>query len=179
MAATAAAAARAGVPALRTWYRPDGDAGAVQTLHRMAYLVRRGSVHPAIVEQARAIILPASRYDRPAQARLIRDWIDDHTKWIPDPHREEWLYPASRFLARIQADGLAGGDCDDVAVLAGSLARAVGFPVRLVAVGFQPRRNLVHVFSQANTGGSWYSFDTTRPARGRLKMFSRATCMEV
>lgn len=167
------------VPAVSFWTRPAGDIGARQTLNRMAELVRRGSVHPAIVETARAIILPASRYDRESQARLLVQWVASHTKWMPDPDGEEWLYPASRFLERIQAAGLAGGDCDDVAVLSGALARAVGFPVRLVAVAFRPARRLAHVFAQANTGARWVSFDTTRPARGNVGDFSRALAMEV
>lgn len=146
--------------------RAPGDAGAIGTLKRMAELARRSSIHPSVVSMARAIIQPAGRNQVGEQIELIRQWVQDHTKWLPDPLGAEYLIPPELLLPKIAATGQAQGDCDDVALLAAALLRAVGIPAGFRAVAFTPARNLSHVFALGWNGRNWCELDTTRPYDG-------------
>jgi transglutaminase-like putative cysteine protease len=54
-----------------------------------------------------------------------------------------------------------------VAVLAGALAKSIGFPVRLMAVALDGRPVFGHVWAEArNRQGQWVDFDVTRSAQG-------------
>lgn len=130
----------------------------------MATVIRRSTVHPRVVGQARAIVGAASRHDKAGQLQLIRDWVADNTKWVPDPIGGEYLVTPEVMLTRVGKGGPAIGDCDDVAMLYGALARAVGLPVKLTAVAFAPRRDFRHVYASGWDGQGWHPADTTKPA---------------
>lgn len=158
--------------------RPAGDRGACDTLGKMATIVKASALNPAVVSQARGIILPASRTDRPGQIRLLRLWVADHTKWVPDPLGAEYLVSPEAMLGRVRAAGLAPGDCDDVAMLFASLARAVGIRTRLTAIAFHPNPAFRHVYGEAWDGSTWVPADTTRPAMSTA-IPTRALSLEV
>lgn len=152
-------------PRLARRVRSGGDRGVSQTLQRMRQLTHRAAVQPAVVLLARRIILPAGRRDRAGQIRLVREWLSDHTKWMPDPERTEYLVPPAVLLGELQRGApRAGGDCDDVAMLGAALGKAVGIPARFTAVAFEPMGAYRHVFAELWDGQTWRELDTTRPS---------------
>ena len=52
------------------------------------------------------------------------------------------------------------GDCDDQAVLLGSLMQSIGIPVRFVAVGFHDRGPFSHVYLECKLGAYWQPCET-------------------
>lgn len=80
------------------------------------------SDHPEIIKAAKAIV--RDEKDPVKAARLINDWVFQHLKKVPTPSVPD----AYTILQTKQ------GDCNEHAVLAASLARAVGLPAR-IAVG--------------------------------------------
>lgn len=166
---------RAGVRRSR---RAGGDYGVVQTLRKMGEHIRAASVAPPIVELARQIIMPAGRRQVTEKIGLIRAWVDGHTRWVPDPLEAEYLVPPLELLGRMRTAGVAVGDCDDIAMLAAALLRAVGIRARLRAVAFVPFTQFRHVYAEGWDGSSWRELDTSRPARG-ARLHSRALTMGV
>lgn len=144
----------------------------------MADYARAASVAPAVVSLAREIVLPAGRRELGEKVQLVRRWLDSHLRWIPDPLGAEYLVPPLALLARIESQGMAGGDCDDMAMLGAALVRAVGIPARLRAVAFVPSGRFVHVYAEGWNGAAWQDLDISRPARG-ARTVSRALSLGV
>jgi transglutaminase-like putative cysteine protease len=69
----------------------------------------------------------------------------------------ELLHSARRMLE------LRAGDCDDMTILLSTMLKAVGHPVRLVLVGFNPKRKKLfsHIYLEAFCRGSWIPLDPT------------------
>lgn len=80
----------------------------------------------------------------------------------------ETLKAPERILDEIEAFGGFTGDCDDVSIWTATLATAMGYPVRFVAIRTDPRsEDFSHVFTDVNfstpTGNAWVRFDATVP----------------
>jgi transglutaminase-like putative cysteine protease len=58
---------------------------------------------------------------------------------------------------------LRAGDCDDMTILLAAMLKAIGHPVRLVLVGFNPKRKAVftHIYLEAFYKGHWIPLDAT------------------
>jgi transglutaminase-like putative cysteine protease len=69
----------------------------------------------------------------------------------------ELLHSARRMLE------LRAGDCDDMTILLAAMLKAIGHPVRLVLVGFNPNRKTVftHIYLEAFCKGWWLPLDPT------------------
>lgn len=97
---------------------------------------------------------PASQIGR--LHSFVRDSIANEEdppglEWVQDPAVTLWQSPA--------------GDCDDKAVLLASLLRGMGFQVRLVLIGTNPRkpRQLSHVYVEVLHAGRWVPLDGKVP----------------
>lgn len=160
---------------------PTGDAGTAATLNVMRRLAIEGSAHPAVRERATGIVLGVGGNQRSLQARLIRQWVEDHTVFLRDPTHVEALHTAEAMLRQIDSRGVAQVDCDDVAVLTAALGGAIGLKARFVVVGFQsPNAPFAHVWTELRGSQSWVPVDPTRPVQGLSGVpISRAAQMEV
>lgn len=133
----------------------SGPSGTRQTLHVMAELTNAAQLEP-ITRHTALQILGLNR--TPAEfAESVRHWVRRHMTLVDEPvemiSRPEWML-AHRGRRRLV------GDCDDAAVLAGTLILALGIPVRYVAVG-APGEPYSHVFPEAHVNGRWESYDPT------------------
>ena len=147
---------------------PNGDVGTSETLARMTALVRTASLHPLVRRQAVEIVQDAAGIDDRLKARLIRDWVDSRTIFMPDPYGAELLHSPDAVVAHILTDGIAHVDCDDVAMLSAALGRSVGLRARFVAVGFSPDGPFRHVWAELGSprASFWLPVDPTRPMQG-------------
>src|SRR3954469_18866448 len=91
-----------------------GDGGTYATLAKMKSLARNGAAHPLVRATAAAIVRDSSA-DGVLQAKLIRDWVDDHVIFLRDLSTAEALYHPVDLLREIQQKGFAQCDCEDVA----------------------------------------------------------------
>jgi hypothetical protein len=136
------------------------------------------------VPELRDIAVDLSPADAPPLNTLynIRSWVRDHFEFVRDTTHAELLQDVPRLLKRLRATGVARGDCDDAAVLAGALACSVGYHVCVVTVAildsgvtkaYTPDRiPFGHVWSSGSPPMTctdragrqvWIEFDVTRP----------------
>lgn len=106
------------------------------------------SNHPKIIETARQIV--GSEKDPIKAAQLITTWVHDNLKKVPTPAVPD----AHTVLLRRQ------GDCNEHAVLATALARAVGLPAQ-IAVGLVHSGDgfYYHAWVTYWAGKTWFSGD--------------------
>lgn len=145
-----------------------GDTGAIQTLSKMRAVVNAGLRDPLVIETARQIVEDsgASGRDELGKVYAIRDWMENHLSFIPDPLGVELLSTPRYLIERIQKTGMVSGDCDDTAILAAALGKAVGLRAKFRALGFRkPGAPFRHVVTYLLAAGQWANLDTTRNPR--------------
>lgn len=158
----------------------SGDAGSRQTVQKMRSLVNASLTDPRVVEAARAAVVLCPTRDLDCRAMQIRSWMADHFVFINDPTGVELLSTPVYMLATIQQRGFAQGDCDDAAILAAALGKAVGLRARFVLAGFEgPRGPFRHVFAALKGRQVWYGMDVTKPQRPGLPQVNRTQEVEV
>lgn len=142
---------------------PGGRLGTMVTMSAMIRLADRASGLPAVRQQAVDIVSGVEPRDYAGQAAAISNWIGEHVVFLRDPTGQELLQAPELLLQRIQSRGVAYGDCDDVAMLAAALGRAVGLKTAYVVLAFQSTtRPFSHVYARLDR----LDVDPTRPAQG-------------
>lgn len=156
----------------------EGDAGVRQTVARMADLIRAGVATPAARRVATQIVANVVPTDYLAQIYAIRAYLTEHIQFLRDPSGVELLHTPDLLLSMIAENGAAYVDCDDAAILGGTLAGAIGMRVALVTVAFldtkQPNRyaDMSHIWASVSPPSGmyddagnqlWIELDATRP----------------
>lgn len=150
------------VPVRRFWI-PPGDAGTFTTLAAMRDAVNRGLTQPIVLGVVQRIARTIEARDPVQVWRAIRSWLLARFQFVPDPLDVETLRTPVEQLRQIAATGVMGGDCDDAAILAATLAKAFGLRVRFVVLGFfSPRDPYRHVYAEVRSPDGWLDFDITR-----------------
>lgn len=145
-----------------------GEAGVWRTIGVMRNAIRRQAADPTVRETAHAIVLGCGPTDSDCRARRIVEWVRRRLAYVPDPIGVEAVALATSHLRRIAQNGVSQGDCDDATVLLGTLARAVGLPVRITVASFRTNRRLHHVWPDLMTGAGWQEADVFRSERFNL-----------
>ena len=109
---------------------------------------------------ARSIVGVVS--DPMTRARFLRSWLVQHTQFAPDPDEVELVRTPVEQLRRIAVNGIARGDCDDVAVVGAALAQAAGLSPRFVVLGFGPGPDVPYTHVYTDVLGGAVEFDITR-----------------
>ena len=89
------------------------------------------------------------------QAAAVQDWVRANIRYNMDVYDVETLQTPVYTLQRMQ------GDCDDHALLVGTLLLAAGHPVRYTAIASQAPGAYDHVFAETLVGRQWMSVETT------------------
>lgn len=145
----------------------------------MGRLIVDGSATPAV--RAVAVDLSPTSDQPLAPLYNLRAWLETHFEFVRDPATTELLHDLPNLMQQIADTGVARGDCDDAAILAGALAASVGYHVALVTVAILDRTErkvysadvpFSHVwasgsppspYEDANGRQVWIEFDVTRP----------------
>jgi transglutaminase-like putative cysteine protease len=146
----------------------EGDHGIIQTVGYMQQLIEDGRHLPAVRALAHDVAGGSpSWYDAAAQ---LREWVAQHWRFVDDPETAtlaEVLYGPEPQLTIIERLGYMPADCDDAAILLGSLARSIGMRARIVCVGFlTPTAPYTHTWIEVRPPlgtGAWLEGDVTRP----------------
>jgi transglutaminase-like putative cysteine protease len=88
------------------------------------------------------------------EAEAVQNWVRDNVRYTQDIYDVETVKTP---LVLIQS---RFGDCDDMALLAGTLLQTIGHPVRYVAVG-EDGVNFEHVYVETKIGTRWVGVETT------------------
>lgn len=144
-----------------------GAPQAKQTLKLMCRVVQEEFRLPLIVEVGVNIAASVREKDDAAKARALLRWLRAHTRYVDDPIDQQMLKTPAYMLDLIRRDGVTGGDCVDVAMLAAALAASIGMEPRFIAEGYAPpddpmHADLTHVYTVVQVGGVWVNFDTQR-----------------
>lgn len=94
-------------------------------------------------------------------ARAVRNFITSHVVIVDE--FEELLQGPDMLLQRIEQQGRAYGDCDDVAMLGAALLASMGALVRFRAIEQNPDGSFGHVYVEYSfpKDTEWYYFDCT------------------
>lgn len=161
---------------------PSSDFGTYFTLAQMRAMVTREFLLPLVRLTATNIVSGIGGQDGIEQAHTIRSFIEQHTEFLRDPDTVEMLHGPAWQLRQINQRGIVQVDCDDVAMLAAALGKAVGLRARFVVVGFGTRTAPYrHVWAELSPRMplSWIEMDVTRSAQGLPEYISRVFTMDV
>lgn len=146
---------------------PSSDLGTYLTLAQMRAMVYREFMLPIVRLTATHIVAGIGGKDGVEQAHLIREFLETHTEFLRDPDGVEMLHGPKWQLEQIRQRGIVQVDCDDVAMLAAALGKAVGLRARFITVGFgNPKAPYRHVWTELGPRGVWVEMDVTRPVQG-------------
>lgn len=146
------------------------DLEAIQnTVMEMRRIIDISSKNPYVREWARTILQDVLVNQKMNEAHAIHNFVRDNVRYTRDPYGWEYIQTPPILLAGI-ADWMQKktprpiGDCDDMTTLSLSLMKAVGFPVIIKTVGYQPN-TYSHVYGLVMINNQWYPTDTVRPDR--------------
>jgi hypothetical protein len=138
---------------------PCGEAGTDATVRVMRSMIEEGKRDQAVRQLAETILISydVPRYQYVTELAALHDWVRRNVRYTKDPHEVEYIQTPRRLLQSRM------GDCDDMAVLLGSLAEVVGHPVGIKVVSRDANRNFHHVYPVAEIDGHEYGLDASVP----------------
>ena len=147
---------------------PAGPLGLGVTLAQMAAVSRQGSYDPHVRTTVVSIVQGVDGRDGTTQARLIRNWLEDHTSFLRDPTTVEGVHTPRVMIDTIRSQGAAFVDCDDIAVLSAAMGMSIGLRARFVLLAFDaPNAPFRHVYTELldPVHRVWIEQDITRPSQ--------------
>lgn len=165
-----------GAMRLRSYAIPPGDFGTTWTLAHMRGLVNASLTDPDIRGAAARIVRAIDPHRRREQAYALRRWLEDHIRFLRDPAGLELLHEPRVMLQSIYRSGHTAVDCDDAAILAAALGKAIGFPARFVVAGFGggDRVPFTHVWTELGVNPTtWIEMDVTRESQELTALITR------
>jgi transglutaminase-like putative cysteine protease len=147
------------VPKVYLGQIPRGYAGTRRTVGYIISLIKGGAKDFCVRQTAIDILIqnavPPKDYF--AEIKTLFEWVRSNIRYTRDIHRVELLHSARRMLE------LRAGDCDDMTILLSAMLKAVGHPVRIVLVGFNPKKQMLftHIYLEAFCKGWWIPLDPT------------------
>lgn len=135
---------------------PDGAGGIRATLDMMVLFTRQYRSDITLRTLAETIIGGIPGKDYIGEIQSVQDWVRDNIRYTKDIYDTETLKTPLYLIQH------PFGDCDDMALLAGTLLNALGHKVRYVAVGTDAPGEFNHVFPETViNNGRWISVETT------------------
>jgi len=140
---------------------PQGYPGTLKTVENIKRLIREGAKDFYVRQQAIDILMQRGvrAKDYLGEIKALFEWVQQNVRYTKDPFRVEVLHSARKLLE------LRAGDCDDMAIVLGSVLEAIGHPVRLVITGPSPTRPelYTHIYLEVFCRGRWIPLDATMP----------------
>jgi transglutaminase superfamily protein len=139
----------------------NGEQGTAQTVALMRKLVDEALNDAQFVRQAIEIVRGVAAFDELGELNALYRWVKRNIRYTKDPVTKEKLYPPQELL-KVRA-----GDCDDISMLLGALAIAIGYPARLITISAsaQHPEEFSHVYVEAEApagSGQWVPLDAAR-----------------
>lgn len=122
----------------------------------MRGFVDQYKISPIIRELALSLTRHLPQKDFGGEINSLFSYVQNSIRYVRDINGVETVQTPVKTLEYGQ------GDCDDKAVLLGTMLESLGHPVRFYAVGFQ-KGNISHVLLECNLNGQWIALETTEP----------------
>ena len=116
---------------------PYGSNRLAATLEAGDQIVKTWGTSQLMRKMAADIVQQFRASSDKEEARAIQIWVHNRVKYRRDPADAEMIQDPLKTLER-------GGDCDDQAILAASLLRAIGHDARIATVQWMGRRDPSH-----------------------------------
>lgn len=135
-----------------------------RTGQRMRDIIRASGANPLVRRWAERIVASVPDRDHDAELQAIYAWVQNHTRYTPDPLGTEFIQTPPIILQQIEAGMTPSLDCDDMTVLSLSLLRSIGYPTALRITGYRPDHRFSHVYGLARhpKTGVWTPVDCVR-----------------
>ncbi len=139
----------------------SGDIGSYRTISIMKRLVNESLSNPLVVARAKDIVQFAGPKNQIEQANEIRNYLLDHTQFMRDPRGVELIHTPEKQIRTIDQRYYIQIDCDDFAVLAAALGKAVGIRAKFVILKFMSKSApFAHVYTILDVGKKkWFPID--------------------
>jgi hypothetical protein len=138
---------------------PKGYLGTKKTLENIQKLILRGAKDFFVRQKAIDILLEnqIKPKDYSGEINALFQWVQQNIRYTKDIYRVELLHTPRRMLE------LRAGDCDDMAILLGSMLESIGHPIRLVIMGPDSSKPkfFSHIYLEVNLRGRWIPLDAT------------------
>jgi transglutaminase-like putative cysteine protease len=132
-------------------------------------IVREGADSARVQVVARQLARAGAGLDPVRRVAAIRHHLGAAFEYVRDPDGVEELSHPDRLAAAVQSHGTFRGDCDDLAIFAAAVGRALHYPARFIALATgQHGLKLDHVLTEWRVGDTWVSMDTIIPNARRL-----------
>lgn len=127
-----------------------------RTIVNMRRLVNKYRRHPLIIEVTRRVMRAYNvpRDNPKKEIEAIYKFLSKHVRYTKDPVNVELLQDPLLTLA------WGTGDCDDISVLAASMAESIGLPTRFVLYSSKNATLPHHVFTEIKANNRWVAVDT-------------------
>jgi transglutaminase-like putative cysteine protease len=126
----------------------------------MASMIRGKRDDRTVRDLALRLTEGCPRADMQCRMHRVLRYARGGMRYELDPRGGELIHDPKDTIERIASYGLAGGDCDDGAVLVSAMLESLGIATRLVAVSARPDRKLHHVAVEAkHPSGFWVYLD--------------------
>ena len=133
---------------------PEGAVGIGATLDAMVALARQYRTDMTIRRLAEQIVAAVPGKSWYGEAEAVQNWVRNNVRYTMDVADVETIKtPVALLFDRF-------GDCDDMALLAGTLLSSIGHPVRFVATGSNGT-DYDHVYLETKIGSKWVGVETT------------------
>jgi transglutaminase-like putative cysteine protease len=133
---------------------PDGDAGNMHTVARMAATAKAASTTGIVRAVASAIVGQQPNRDHVAALCGLDQFLRSSIRFKADTLGAEVLVNPEALLHEIGMNGSTACDCDDVATLAAAIIRAMGHQPHFVLYRKRPGGTFTHVAYAASVRGS-------------------------
>lgn len=146
---------------LKTRRLPGGPGKQFRALELMRQLIKTWGRDPALRDWANQVIRKVREGDSKQEIRRLAMGIKLRVRYSRDPWKIETVADPLETLK------VGYGDCDDLVVLFGAAAQAIGYPVRLVMAG-NTGAAWSHIYNEVylqdqNGRGKWIPVDLARP----------------
>lgn len=142
------------IPSVKEQGLSGGKAGNLQTLELMKKVARERAGHPVVRKLALNILnyyrVPSHHYAD--EARVIGRWVQEKIAYVKDATGIEQLHDPLTLIDQVQ-QGIARGDCDDMALLTASLLMSIGHSPKFRCVRYKTKSghfNHIYVVDYTN-----------------------------
>lgn len=126
--------------------------------------IEQGKADPVIRRILGVILKDVPEKDYMGELQAIFDWVKSNVRYTHDPHKLELFQKPTRAIE------LKLGDCDDQAIVIGSMIQSIGYPLRLRIIGVSSKQP-EHIYCMAGLPPTendediqaWVAMDATVP----------------
>ncbi len=141
-----------------------GDAGIIQTVHKIRSLVQWSlSNAPEVRSKAEELTSGLPERDERSEVEAIYHYVLRHFRYVHDPLNVEMVKSPEVIQREINGTGFFNGDCDDATTYLAALLESIGIPVdaAIISKPGSPDSAYCHIYPVAKTRSGDIPLETT------------------